>query len=310
MRELVVGTRGSKLALIQTHWVIQQLEQAGIPNPIRVKEIKTKGDKKLNVSLPQLGGGGVFLAEIEQELLEGTIDFAVHSLKDIPVELPEGLTVTAIPEREHPGDVLLNQTKQTLAELPEGAVIGTSSLRRAAQLLRVRPDLHTHWIRGPIDSRIEQMKEGKFDAIILAQAGLNRLNIGQDFIAEQLPVETFVPAMGQGALAIECRANDVDSRYILSKINDDATEKAVLTERIFLSCFDEGEQAPIGGYAYVRDGHIHLHGMVIHSDGQQMVEHQAVGTEPEKVARDVAQVLIDQGALEIIEAVKQEIQSS
>src|SRR5690625_3141011 len=231
MRELVVGTRGSKLALVETHWVVQQLEQAGIPNPIRVKEIKTKGDKKLYVSLPELGGGGAFLAEIEHELLEGEIDFVDHRLKDIPVQLLEGLTITSIPEREHAGDVLLNKTKQTLAELPEGAVIGTSSLRRVAQLLRVRPDLQTNWIRGPIDSRIEQMKEGKFDAIILAKAGFNRLNIGQDFIAEQLPVETFVPAMGQGALAIECRANDVDSRYILSKINDDVTEKAVMAER-------------------------------------------------------------------------------
>src|SRR5699024_1147510 len=157
MRELIVGTRGSKLALIQTNWVIDELRKAGVTNPIKIKEIETKGDKKLNVSLPQLGGGGVFLAEIEHELVEEEIDIAVHSLKDIPVELPEGLVIASIPLREDHRDVLLQTEGKTLSELPKDAIVGTSSVRRAAQLLAQRPDIQTKWIRGPIDSRIDQM---------------------------------------------------------------------------------------------------------------------------------------------------------
>lgn len=308
MRQLIVGSRKSKLALIQTKWVIAELKKAGIQNPIHIREIETKGDKNLSVSLPKLGGGGVFLKEIEKDLLDERIDFAVHSLKDIPVELPDGLEITSIPVREDPRDALLNRHGQGLMELPKGAVIGTSSLRRAAQLMRQRPDVQTKWIRGPIDSRIDQMVAGDFDAIVLAMAGLNRLEIGQNFIAECLPADTFVPAMGQGALAIENRETDEEVREMLMKINDEATEKAVIAERTFLSSFDEGEQAPIGGYAYVDDGVIYLHGMVIDTKGQKVVEHEASGENPKTLAQEVADVLIDRGALDIIAEVKQEMQ--
>lgn len=308
MRELIVGTRNSKLALIQTKWVMTQLRLAGVINPIKIKEIVTIGDKRQNVSLLHLGGGGVFLQEIEQELVDGKIDFAVHSLKDIPVQLPEGLMISSVPVREDYRDVLLAVNGKTLAELPAGAVIGTSSIRRSAQLFAVRPDIQTKWIRGPIDSRIKQMQDGKFDAIVLAAAGLNRLGIGQEFITEYLPAESFVPAMGQGALAIECREEDMEIHHLLAKINDKATELAVKTERLFLACFGEEEQAPIGGYAYLADDKIHLHGMVIQLDGKTMLEHKSVGTNPIAVAKEVADVLIKAGAMDIIKEVKQEIQ--
>jgi len=310
MRELIVGTRGSKLALIQTNWVIDELRKAGVTNPIKIKEIETKGDKKLNVSLPQLGGGGVFLAEIEHELVEEEIDIAVHSLKDIPVELPEGLVIASIPLREDHRDVLLQTEGKTLSELPKDAIVGTSSVRRAAQLLAQRPDIQTKWIRGPIDSRIDQMVAGDYDAIVLAAAGLNRLNIGQDYMTEHLDANTFVPAMGQGALAIESRETDTEVRDILARINDEATEKTVTTEREFLKCFEEGEQAPIGGYASMVGDMIHLHGMVISSDGQTIMQHEATGSDPFALAQEVADNLIDQGALEIIAAVNEELQGS
>lgn len=310
MRELVVGTRGSKLAVIQTNWVINELKKAGVTNPIKIKKIDTKGDKNRAVSLPKLGGGGVFLAEIEQELLEEQIDFAVHSLKDIPVEMPNGLSITSIPVREDHRDVLLQKYGRTLKDLPKDAVVGTSSVRRAAQLLVKRPDISTRWIRGPIDSRIDQLMEGKYDAIILAAAGLNRLNIGQDLITEYLPAETFVPAMGQGALAIECRDDDNEIQDILAKINDEATEKAVTTERYFLKCFEEGEQAPIGGYAHMVGDKIHLHGMVISSDGKTLIEHQVIGSDPKLVAQQTANKLIEQGALEIIAQVNEELKNA
>lgn len=310
MRELVVGTRKSKLALIQTNWIIDQLKKARVTNSIKIKEIETKGDKKLNISLPKLGGGGVFLEEIEKELIEKKIDFAVHSLKDIPVELPDGLSIASIPLREDPRDALLNNKGQTLSELPGGSIIGTSSLRRKAQLLRQRPDIQTNWIRGPIDSRIDQMIEGKYDAIVLAMAGLNRLNIGREFITEFLPAEVFVPAMGQGALAVECREEDKEVYDVLKQINDEASERAVIAERHFLKRLKEGEQAPIGGYAKVIGADIHLHGIVIDSEGQTVIEHQMSGTNPKTLGHEVADVLIQRGALEIIARMNQEIQSS
>lgn len=306
MQAWTVGTRKSKLARIQTDWVVDQLQQTGITQPISVKEMETKGDKNVKVSLTKLGGGGVFLEELEAALVAGDIDFAVHSLKDIPVEVPEELTIGAIPVREDPRDALLTNDGKKLADLPEGAVIGTSSLRRAAQLLRQRPDIKTQWIRGPIDSRITQMQEGKFDAIILAMAGLRRLDIGLDLISEKLPVTTFVPAMGQGALAIECRKEDQELQELLINIHDSATAKAVTAERRFMDLFDEGEQAPIGGYAYIEHDEIHFHGMVISLDGKTVLEHQASGHDPDVVAKEVADTLIRQGALELIAAAKRE----
>lgn len=310
MRPLVIGTRKSKLARIQTDWVIDALREVGVSNPIRVLEIDTMGDQKLNVSLPTLGGGGVFLEEIERELLDEKIDFAVHSLKDIPVELPAGLVIASIPVREDHRDALLNKEGHSLATLPPGAVVGTSSLRRVAQLKRQRPDIKTSWIRGPIDSRIAQMVAGNFDAIVLAMAGLNRLSIGQNYIGECLSDKMFLPAMGQGALAIECRETDQEIIGILAKINDRPSMKAVLCERAFSRCFEEGEQAPIGAYAYVEQDIIHLHGMVMDAAGTKVIEHEATGTDVTEVAQEVANALINQGALDMIAIVNEGLQEN
>ncbi|HLR15053.1 MAG TPA: hydroxymethylbilane synthase [Bacillota bacterium] len=306
MRTLVVGTRKSKLALIQTKWVVKQLRKAGISCPIQVKEIDTTGDRNVHVALPKLGGG-IFLEELEQELLNGTIDFAVHSLKDIPNSLPAGVHIASFPEREDHRDVFLQTSGITLEKIRPGAIIGTSSLRRAAQLLRVRPDVEPRWIRGPIDVRIQQMVDGDYDAIVLAMAGLKRLSIGQEFIAEILPTETFLPAMGQGALAIECREADEEVIGILGKINSESTEKAVRTERAFAHSFHEGDRAPIGAYAYVENGVIHLHGMVCDQKGERVLAHKVAGEDHQTVAEETAQVLLRQGAQEIITEVLKDV---
>lgn len=300
MRELVLGTRNSKLALIQAENVVNQLKQAGVKNPIKIKEVLTKGDKRLDVSLPNLGGSGVFLEELEKELLEGTIDFAVHSLKDIPAVLPEGLHIASIPEREDHRDAYLANDHVKFNDLPSDAVIGTSSLRRAAQLLKLRSDIKTEWIRGPIDSRIEQMHSGNYDAIILAVAGIKRLGIGTNLITEYLPAETFVPAPGQGALAIECRKDDEELNELLLKINNPKSEQTTLAERAFLAYFDEGESAPIGGFAEVDGDNILFHGMVISRDGTRVIEHIEKDSDPVKAANKTAELLIDQGAYDII----------
>lgn len=300
MRELILGTRNSKLALIQAKRIVEQLRQAGVKNPIKMKEIMTKGDKQLDVSLPNLGGSGVFLEELEAELLDGTIDFAVHSLKDIPAVLPEGLHVASVPEREDHRDAYLAKKHVKFADLPSGAVIGTSSLRRAAQLLKQRPDIETKWIRGPIDSRVEQMHEGNYDAIILAVAGIKRLGLGMDLITEYLPADTYVPAPGQGALAIECRMSDEELSDLLRKINNPTSEKSMLAERAFLSYFDEGESAPIGGYAKLNGDTVAFHGMAISRDGTQVIEHIEKDADPVKAANKTAEYLIDQGAMKII----------
>lgn len=307
MRNLIVGSRNSKLALVQTNWVLQALKDKGVEHPFHIKEIMTSGDQQVNVPLAQLGSGGVFLRELEAQLLNGTLDFAVHSLKDMPTSLPDGLTIACIPEREDHRDAYLANDHIPFHELAPGAVIGTSSLRRAAQLLAKRSDIETKWIRGPIDSRIKQLQAGHFDAIILAVAGLKRLKMNSDLVTEYLPDHHFIPAMGQGALAIECREDDQEMKDLLSLIHDENSARAVQTERLFLDAFDDGEQAPIGGYASVRDDQIHLRGMVISTDGQTLLRHEATGTDPVKVANEVANVLIQQGALKIIAASNAEL---
>ena len=308
MSHIVVGSRKSKLALIQTNWVINELRKKHHAATFQVKEIDTKGDQNLQVSLAKLGAQGVFLQELEEQLLQGEVDIAVHSLKDIPVMIPEGLTIASIPKREDHRDAYISKDNIGFLDLPPGAIIGTSSVRRSAQLLAKRPDIQTKWIRGPIDSRLNQMYEGGYDAIILAVAGMKRLGVGEDKITEYLPDDHFVPAMGQGALAIECRSDDLETKQLLASIHDEDTARAVTTERLFLQAFDEGEQAPIGGYAFISDGVIHLRGMVISLDGQTVLTYEATGESPQELAEEVANHLINQGAMTIIEEANEEIQ--
>lgn len=307
MREITVGSRKSKLALIQTNWVINQLKQKKDAPSFSIKEIVTKGDKNLNVSLAKFGGQGVFLQELESQLLAGEIDMAVHSLKDMPVTLPEGLMIACIPEREDHRDAYIAKDGVAFNDLPKGSVIGTSSVRRSAQLLARRPDIKTKWIRGPIDSRLEQLESGNFDAIILAVAGMKRLGVGMEKITEYLSDQHFIPAMGQGALAIECREDDKEIRQLLESLHDEHTAKAVQTERLFLEAFNEGEQAPIGGYAFVENDEIHLRGMVMSLDGQTVLQHEVSGRNPEVVAQEAANKLISEGAMDIIAQVNEEL---
>src|ERR1035441_7613281 len=240
---LVIASRGSQLALWQARWVAAQLSAAG--HHCRIETFKTTGDKITDVPLAKVGTKGLFTKEIEEALLDGRADLAVHSLKDLPTELPEGLVLAAVPEREDPRDAVVGKT---LAELPLGARVGTSSLRRAAQLRQLRPDLQVESVRGNLDTRLRKLDEGQYDAILLAAAGLKRLGWG-DRIAEILPPEQMCPAVGQGALAIETRAG-FDGVALLDHAD---THTAVMAERAVLGALGGGCQVPIGAYATVSE---------------------------------------------------------
>lgn len=307
MEEVIVGSRSSQLAMIQTRRVIAELKKYHPDVSFKIKEVQTEGDQNLKTSLAQLGRG-VFLEALEADILNGTIDMAVHSLKDVPVSMPNCLMIACIPEREDHRDAYIANNNIGLNDLPAGAVVGTSSLRRSAQLLAKRPDIQTKWIRGPIDSRIDQLHHGDFDAIVLAVAGMKRLGVDEQVITEYLPDDHFVPAMGQGALAIECRTDDKRMKTMLARVHDAKAALAVTTERLFLQLFDEEEQAPIGGYASVSDSHdIHLRGMVMSLDGQTILKYESTGTTPETVAKEAADALIKRGALEMIAEAKREM---
>ncbi|KDE47457.1 MULTISPECIES: hydroxymethylbilane synthase [Geobacillus] len=310
MRNIVVGSRRSKLALTQTKWVINELKQLGAPFTFEVKEIVTKGDRVLDVTLSKVGGKGLFVKEIEHELLAGGIDMAVHSMKDMPAVLPEGLVIGAVPRREDARDVLVSKGNRMLSDLPPGSVIGTSSLRRSAQLLAYRPDLTIKWIRGNIDTRLAKLESEEYDAIVLAAAGLARMGWGDDVISDYLPFDVCVPAVGQGALAIECREDDDELREWLSRLNDEQTERAVRAERAFLQQMEGGCQVPIAGYAEADGGMVRLTALVASPDGKEKYKEMVTGADPEAVGRQAAAVLIEQGAKALIERVKQELSQS
>ena len=310
MRNIVVGSRRSKLALTQTKWVINELKQLGAPFTFEVKEIVTKGDRVLDVTLSKVGGKGLFVKEIEHELLAGGIDMAVHSMKDMPAVLPEGLVIGAVPRREDARDVLVSKGNRMLSDLPPGSVIGTSSLRRSAQLLAYRPDLTIKWIRGNIDTRLAKLESEEYDAIVLAAAGLARMGWGDDVISDYLPFDVCVPAVGQGALAVECREDDDELRQWLSRLNDEQTERAVRAERTFLQQMEGGCQVPIAGYAEADGGMVRLTALVASPDGKEKYKEMVKGADPEAVGRQAAAVLIEQGAKALIERVKQELSQS
>lgn len=308
MKAIIVGTRGSKLAVRQTELVVDTLIERNAEASFELKKVVTEGDKKLDIPLAKMDRGDVFLGTLEEELLAGKIDLAIHSLKDVPLTIPEGLTIAAIPSREDHRDVYIANHHTRIKDLPKNAVIGTSSVRRAAQILAMRPDVQTKWIRGPIDSRIDQLQSGEYDAIILAMAGIKRLGLDEKLITEILPDDLFVPAMGQGALAIECREDDEEIKALLGTIHDEDTARAVTTERLFLQALDEDEKAPIGAYATVLEGVIHLFGMVISLDGQTVLTYESSGKDPKNVARKAADGLIEQGAIALITNTKMELQ--
>lgn len=295
---LTVGSRGSKLALWQAHWVMAKLEELG--HSCRLEIIQTTGDKITDVALSQAGSKGLFTKEIEEALLEGRIDLAVHSLKDMPTELPAGLTLAAIPEREDPRDALVGLRQ---AELREGARIGTSSLRRAAQLRGLVPGVQVYTIRGNVDTRLRKLDEGQFDAIVLASAGLRRLG-WEHRITELFEPAVMCPAVGQGALAIETRADGGEAFAACSRLNDPCTCAAVSAERAALRAIGGGCQVPMGAHAEIAGTVLRLRAVVISPDGARVIREEGSGrmAEAESIGRGVGRALLQAGAQQILEA--------
>lgn len=308
MRKIIVGSRKSNLAMTQTKWVIDQLKKAGVENEFEIKKIVTKGDQILDVTLSKVGGKGLFVKEIENAMFDKEIDFAVHSMKDMPSSLPEGLEISSIPDREDHSDAYLAKNNVKLADLKEGSIVGTSSLRRGAQILAARPDLEIKWIRGNVETRIRKLNEEDYDAIILAVSGLKRVGLSEDLITEYLDPEICVPAVGQGALAIESRADDLELKEIVQKIHDEYTARTVLAERTFLQLLEGGCQVPIGGYAYLDGEEIILVSLVGTPDGKTILKEVVRGNDPVQVGTEAAEILMKQGAKEIVDRVKEEME--
>lgn len=306
MRKIIVGSRRSKLALTQTNWFIEQLKQAGAPFEFEVKEIVTKGDKILDVQLSKVGGKGLFVKEIEQELYDKEIDFAVHSMKDMPAVLPEGLVIGCIPKREDPRDAFISKGHVKFADLPKGAVVGTSSLRRSAQLLLARPDLEIKWIRGNVDTRLAKLETDEYDAIILAAAGLKRLGWNDEAVTEYLSTDICMPAVGQGSLGIECRGDDEELLAELAKLTDQATWKEAQAERAFLAAMDGGCQVPIAGFARYTKGTVCFNGLVAAPDASVFYKEAFTSEDASLAGKEVAAKLTEQGAYELIQKVKAE----
>lgn len=307
-RVIKVGTRQSQLALTQSGQVIKQLEEIcelhSLPYTFEIHKIVTKGDQILDVTLSKVGGKGLFVKEIEQALLDGVIDMAIHSMKDMPYELPEGLINGAIPKRLTPQDCLVIRDVDSFHDLPQGAKVGTSSLRRSSQLKHARPDLDLQWIRGNIDSRIRKLETEGFDAIVLAAAGLTRMG-WQDKITTLLPLDVCVPAVGQGALGVQCRVQDVEVVELLGILNDVDSAFAVAAERSFLGTLEGGCQVPLGAYATIVERTdsgdvLELTGIVGSPDGQTLLKEIRRGKDALQLGAEVAQVLLDNGAREIL----------
>lgn len=307
MRKIIVGTRKSNLAVTQTNWVIDQLKKAGVKNEFETEEIITRGDRILDVTLSKVGGKGLFVKEIEQAMYDNKIDFAVHSMKDMPAKLPEGLIISCIPVREDHRDAFISIDDVKLKDLPAGSIVGTSSLRRSAQILAERPDLEIKWIRGNIETRLRKLQEEDYDAIILAVSGLKRVGLNETLITEYLNEAICVPAVGQGALAIQSRENDTEINEILAKINHDYTTITVTAERTFLDLLEGGCQVPIGGYAYLEGEEIILTALVGTPDGKTILKEVVRGNDPVAVGKEAADKLIARGAKDIVKQVKAEL---
>ncbi|NOZ04982.1 MAG: hydroxymethylbilane synthase [Chloroflexi bacterium] len=273
----VIGTRASALALWQSEWVAAQLHRLYPELQFTLKRITTKGDRIVGKPLPEIGGKGLFTAELEEQLRTGEIDLAVHSLKDLPTDLPEDLVIGAVPQRADPLDVLVSRHNLHLVDLPAGAAVGTGSKRRAAQLLVYRPDLHILPLRGNVDTRLRKAQAAPYDAIILAQAGLIRLGRA-DAITEVLPATVMLPAPGQGALAVECRAADDPIRTLLRLLHHEGTAACVMAERAFLAGLGGGCQVPVAAYAEAHEDTLHLWGLVAGEDGREVIRVAERGT--------------------------------
>ncbi len=301
---LVIGTRGSQLALWQAKWVQARLREVAPSVLVRLQRIRTSGDKILDVPLAKIGGKGLFVKEIEEALSRGEIDLAVHSMKDVPSMLPEGLSIVCVPVREDARDAVLARNHVALRDLPAGAKVGTSSLRRQSQLLAHRPDLTVGMLRGNVNTRLRKLQEGEFDAILLAAAGLTRLGWA-GHVTEYLPSSVSLPAVGQGALGIESRADDTFVRELLAPIDDPRTSVAVSTERAFLDRLEGGCQVPIAGHAVVENRMVQFEGLVASIDGTRVIRDRIEGPVEQAAPLGVslAQRILDAGGKQILDQI-------
>ncbi len=300
---LTIATRGSRLALWQAEHIKSCLQAIAPELEIRLNVIKTKGDIILDVPLAKVGGKGLFVKEIEEALLNGEADLAVHSMKDVPMELPQGLLLGCVPPRENPTDCLLSCQYGSVAALPQNACVGTSSLRRQAQLLAQRPDLRIESLRGNVDTRLRKLREGVYDAIVLASAGLNRLELTAPCM-HSLDPQVFLPAVGQGALGIECREDDYELFALLAQLEDTPTRVCVEAERGFLAGLEGGCQVPIAGHARLLDDDtLCLEGLVAEVDGSRILRAQKQGhtSQARQWGLELASEILDQGGRAILE---------
>jgi len=302
---VVIGSRGSKLALAQAQWALATLSLAQPALDIQIEVIKTTGDVKTE-PLSIIGGKGVFTKELEEALLDRRIDLAVHSLKDLPTIVPEGLALAAVSEREDPRDALVLPKGsppgcESLADLPSGAVVGTSSPRRLAQAKYLRPDIEIKELRGNVDTRLRKLDEGQYDAIILAAAGLRRLGLGSRITAV-IAADQMIPAVGQGAIGIETRDGDTHAIELARLLNHELTQLACTAERALLRALGGGCQLPIAAHAVIHDRDLHLVGLVASRDGSQMVREEVAGqrAEPERLGATLANRLLGGGAMELL----------
>jgi len=300
MARLRIGSRGSQLALWQANHISALLGARG--HEVKLEIIKTTGDKITDVALAKVGTKGMFTKEIEEALAEGRIDLAVHSLKDLPTEVSQGFEIAAITQREDPRDVFCSRKYKSIEDLPRAARVGTSSLRRQAQLKAVRPDLDIYPLRGNVDTRLRKLEAGEYDAIILAAAGLNRLG-KTELVRQVIPAEVLCPAAGQGALGIEIRAGDSVTQQHLSFLDDTAARATTTCERALLSQLGGGCQVPIGAFAEVRNGRLHLQAIVADPDGSKVLRESRDGADPVQLGESVGDTLLQRGGDAILDAV-------
>jgi hydroxymethylbilane synthase len=300
-RSLVLGTRASRLAVWQAEWVQARLREIAPDVTVTLQRIKTSGDRILDAPLAKIGGKGLFVKEIEEALLQGAIDLAVHSMKDVPTALPDGLDILCVPEREDPRDALISREGKALDQLPQGARVGTSSLRRQSQLLHRRPDVTIEMLRGNLDTRLRKLREGEFDAIVLAAAGLKRMGWAEQ-ITEYLPPTVSLPAIGQGALGIEGRRDDEFVRQIVSALEHPPTRVAVTAERALLDRLEGGCQVPIAAHATIAGTRLRLEGLVASVDGRRIVQDVVEGpsADARQLGAKLGEQLLSQGGKAIL----------
>jgi hydroxymethylbilane synthase len=314
--EIIIGSRGSKLALWQSEWVRARLEALDPAVSVRIEIVKTKGDVMRDVPLSTIGGQGAFTKELETALLDRRVDVAVHSLKDLPTVIPEGLSITATPAREDPRDALVLRTdadarNASLKNLPERAVVGTSSLRRIAQLKHARPDVEIKDLRGNVDTRLRKLDAGEYDALILAAAGLRRLGLGER-ISAAIEAEEMLPAVSQGALGIETRADDALKNSLVARLDDAPTRSAVLAERALLRSLGGGCQVPIAAHAVVTGDRLRLDGLVASLDGGEVIRDTVEGRAVAAVllGETLAARMLERGAATLLAAMPAQVRES